>query len=169
MRGCGRLSVKLLDSLEILGGQLTTLYPEKLIYDVAGFPKVLSKDLANALVEQAMQYGPAVCLGEQVQRLDFDEASRVFSLKTSKDVHLARSIIIAAGVGAFQPKTLPLGNAKGYEGKGLHYFVKDLGRFKGRKVLIVGGGDSAVDWANMLAPDRGGADVDSSPGSVPGA
>jgi thioredoxin reductase len=153
--GLRQMSVKLLDSLEILGGQLTTLYPEKYIYDVAGFPRILSKDLANGLIEQAMQYGPSVCLGEQVQTLDFDEASRVFSLKTSKDIHQARSIIIAAGVGAFQPKTLPLANAKGFEGRGLHYFVKDLARFKGRKVLIVGGGDSAVDWANMLAPIAG--------------
>lgn len=153
--GLRQMSVKLLDSLEILGGQLTTLYPEKLIYDVAGFPAILAKDLANGLVEQAMQYHPEVCLGEQVQKLDFDEATKVFTLRTTKAAHRARSIIVAAGVGAFQPKTLPLPNAKGYEGKGLHYFVKDLGRFKGRKVLIVGGGDSAVDWANMLAPIAG--------------
>jgi ferredoxin/flavodoxin---NADP+ reductase len=153
--GLRQMSIKLIDSLEILGGQLTTLYPEKYIYDVAGFPKVLSKDLSAGLVEQAMQYNPTVCLGEQVQTLDFDEETKIFSLKTSKDVHKARSIIVAAGVGAFQAKTLPLSNAKGFEGKGLHYFVKDLGRFKGRRVLIVGGGDSAVDWANMLAPIAG--------------
>src|SRR5918998_1484441 len=71
--GLRQMSVKLIDSLEILGGQLTTLYPEKYIYDVAGFPKVLSKDLASALVEQATQYEPTVCLGEQVQHLLFDE------------------------------------------------------------------------------------------------
>jgi len=92
--GLRQMSVKLLDSLEILGGQLTTLYPEKLIYDVAGFPSVLSKDLANALVEQAMQYNPQVCLGEQVQKLDFDEASRMFTLVTTKATHPARSIIV---------------------------------------------------------------------------
>src|SRR5258708_38267141 len=101
--GLRQMSVKLLDSLEILGGQLTTLYPEKWIYDVAGFPKVLSKDLSNALVEQAMQYNPQVCLGEQVQKLDFDEASRVFTRVTTRASHPARSIIVAAGVGAFQP------------------------------------------------------------------
>src|SRR6476659_8120843 len=116
--GLRQMSIKLIDSLEILGGQLTTLYPEKYIYDVAGFPKVLSKDLSNGLVEQALQYNPTVCLGEQVQTLDFDEATKIFSLKTSKDVHKARSIIVAAGVGAFQAKTLPLSNAKGFEGKG---------------------------------------------------
>jgi thioredoxin reductase (NADPH) len=151
--GLRQMSVKLLDSLEILGGQLTTLYPEKYIYDVAGFPKVLSKDLSKGLEEQALQYDTTqACLGEQVQDVDFDPATKLFSLRTQKGVHTARSVILAAGVGAFQPKTLPLGNAKQYEGKGLYYFVKTIAEFADKRVLIVGGGDSAVDWANMLAP-----------------
>ncbi len=151
--GLRQMSVKLLDSLEILGGQLTTLYPEKYIYDVAGFPKVLSKDLSNGLVEQALQYPTtAVCLGEQVLDVIFDEASKTYTVKTNVTTHLARSVLLAAGVGAFQPKTLPLPNAKQYEGKGLFYFVKSVAAFEKKKVLIVGGGDSAVDWANMLAP-----------------
>ena len=150
--GLRQMSVKLLDSLEILGGQLTTLYPEKYIYDVAGFPKVLSKDLSNGLVEQALQYKPAVCLGEQVQEVLFDEEGRIYTLKTKNGEHRARAVILAAGVGAFQPKTLGLPNAKDYEGKGLHYFVKSVAAFEKKKILIVGGGDSAVDWANMLAP-----------------
>jgi thioredoxin reductase len=153
--GLRQMSVLLLDSLEILGGQLTTLYPEKYIYDVAGFPKVLSKDLSASLAEQALQYSPAIRLGEQVRELQYDEVTRLYTLLTPKGRHLARSIIVSAGVGAFQPKTLPLSNAAGYEGHGLHYFVKDLSRFQGRRVLIVGGGDSAVDWANMLAPIAG--------------
>lgn len=153
--GLRQMSVKLLDSLEILGGQLTTLYPEKYIYDVAGFPKVLAKDLSAGLVEQALQYNPEVCLGEQVRELHFDNGAKIYSLVTPKATHRARSIIVSAGVGAFQPKTLPLANAKSFEGHGLHYFVKDLSRFAGRRVLIVGGGDSAVDWANMLAPIAG--------------
>src|SRR3954465_12326406 len=118
--GLRQMSVKLLDSLEILGGQLTTLYPEKYIYDVAGFPKVLSKDLSKGLEEQATQYDTTqVCLGEQVQDVDFDSSTKTFSLRTQKGVHRARSVILAAGVGAFQPKTLPLPNAKPYEGHGL--------------------------------------------------
>jgi thioredoxin reductase (NADPH) len=153
--GLRQMSVKILDSLEILGGQLTTLYPEKYIYDVAGFPKVLAKDLSNGLADQALQYQPAVCLGEQVRELIYDEATRIYTLVTPKGRHVARSIIVSAGVGAFQPKTLPLGNAAGFEGHGLHYFVKDLNSFQGKQVLIVGGGDSAVDWANMLAPIAG--------------
>src|SRR5690349_20844687 len=149
MRGA---SCCLIDNLDQVGGQLTTLYPEKYIYDVAGFPKVLAKKLSDDLVEQAMQYNPTICLGEQVKELMFDEAARVYTLRTSKSAHKARSIIIAAGVGSFSPKTLPLANAKQYEGHGLHYFVKTISVFEGQKVLIVGGGDSAVDWANMLSP-----------------
>jgi thioredoxin reductase (NADPH) len=151
--GLRQMTVKLIDSLEILGGQLTTLYPEKYIYDVAGFPKVLSKDLSKGLEEQAIQYDTTnVCLGEQVQDVVFDESTKTFQVITQKGTHLAKAVILAAGVGAFQPKTLPLSNAKQYEGAGLHYFVKSIAVFEKKKVLIVGGGDSAVDWANMLAP-----------------
>src|SRR3954470_19604566 len=109
--GLRQMSVKLIDSLEMLGGQLSTLYPEKYIYDVAGFPKVLAKDLSNSLVEQGLQYHPAVCLGEQVQTLTFDAPAKVWTLSTNKATHQAKSIIIAAGVGAFQAKTLPQANA----------------------------------------------------------
>src|SRR5437588_9086017 len=82
--GLRQMSVTIIDSLETLGGQLVTLYPEKYIYDVAGFPRVLAKDLAVNLIEQAMQYGPTVCLGEQVSTLDFEEQSRAYTIRTSK-------------------------------------------------------------------------------------
>src|SRR4051812_45018898 len=97
--GLRQMSVKIVDSLEALGGQLVTLYPEKYIYDVAGFPKVLAKDLANNLIEQGLQYGAVPCLGEQVRRLDFDPQSKLYSLHTSKAEHRTRAILIAAGVG----------------------------------------------------------------------
>jgi thioredoxin reductase len=150
--GLRQMSVKIIDSLESLGGQLVTLYPEKYIYDVAGFPRVLAKDLANSLIEQGMQYGAVACLGEQVRQLDFDPQSRVFALQTSKARHATRAILIAAGVGSFSPKKLALPQVEQFEAKGLHYFVRGIDAFKDHKVLIVGGGDSAVDWANMLAP-----------------
>jgi thioredoxin reductase (NADPH) len=150
--GLRQMSVKIIDSLEALGGQLVTLYPEKYIYDVPGFPRVLAKDLAASLVEQGTQYGPAICLGEQVQTLEFDEATRLYHVRTDRATHAARAILIAAGVGSFVPKTLPLPEAARYLGHGLHYFVKSMEPFKGQRVLVVGGGDSAVDWANMLAP-----------------
>lgn len=150
--GLRQMSVNIIDSLETLGGQLVTLYPEKYIYDVAGFPKVLAKDLAVNLIEQGTQYHPLISLGEQVRTLDFDAARRVFTIYTSRSEHQARAILIAAGVGSFVPKTLALPEADRFVGAGLHYFVKAIEPFAGKRVLIVGGGDSAVDWANMLAP-----------------
>jgi thioredoxin reductase (NADPH) len=150
--GLRHMSVKIIDSLEELGGQLVTLYPEKYIYDVAGFPKVLAKELAHNLIEQGMQYGAVAALGEQVQRLEFDESGRMYTLVTPTARHRARSILICAGVGAFQPKTLTLPNAEKFHHHGLYHFVRELAPFYGKRVLIVGGGDSAVDWANMLAP-----------------
>src|SRR5687768_4451359 len=150
--GLRQMSVAIIDSLETLGGQLVTLYPEKYIYDVAGFPRVLAKDLAADLIEQAMQYAPTVCLGEQVSTLDFDDVSHVYTIRTARGAeHLARSILIAAGVGSFVAKTLPLADTERYVGHGLHYFVKQTSHFAKQRVLIVGGGDSAVDWANMLS------------------
>jgi thioredoxin reductase (NADPH) len=151
--GLRRMSVKLIDSLDVLGGQLVTLYPEKYIYDVAGFPKVLAKDLARELVEQGMQYGAVACLGEQASEL-IDLPQGGFLIRTSKGEHRARSVVISAGVGSFTPKKLAIANEADFhhEGGGLHYFVKNLGLFAGKRVLVVGGGDSAVDWANMLHP-----------------
>src|SRR5260221_5501975 len=149
--GLRKMSVKLIDSLEILGGQLTTLYPEKYIYDVPGFRKILSKDLAAQLIEQGMQFGAMPCLAEQVRTLDVDAATRTFTITTSAGAHEARAILIAAGVGAFAPKSLALANAKSYEGHGLYYLVRHLDELRDKRVLIVGGGDSAIDWANTLA------------------
>src|SRR5215207_2911994 len=104
--GLRQMSVKIIDSLEALGGQLVTLYPEKYIYDVAGFPRVLAKDLAANLVEQASQYKPTICLGEQVAALDFEDATHAYTIATARGGrHRARSILIAAGVGSFVAKT----------------------------------------------------------------
>ena len=149
--GLRGLSVRIVDSLGVLGGQLATLYPEKYIFDVGGFPKILAKDLVKNLIEQAGQFKPAISLGERVERLVQGE-DKIFSLHTDKSLHRGRTVLIAAGVGAFEPKTLPLENAKQYEGKGLHYFVTRLDTLQGKRILIVGGGDSAVDWANTLSP-----------------
>jgi thioredoxin reductase (NADPH) len=150
--GLRKMSVKIIDSLDVLGGQLTTLYPEKYIYDVPGFPRVLAKDLAAQLIQQGMQFGAIPCFGEHVRQLDFDAENRIFALRMSAGVHWARSVLIAAGVGAFEPKRLNIPDADTFVGRGLYYFVPPLHTFRGRRVLIVGGGDSAVDWANMLTP-----------------
>src|SRR5687768_13340322 len=150
--GMRKMSVKLIDSLAVLGGQLITLYPEKFIYDVAGHPKVLAKELAALLIEQGVQYGPQICLDEAAHALVYDQQDLAWSIQTQKTTHVARSVLIAAGLGAFQPKKLALPDAARFEGKGLYYSVGSLLPFHDLRVLIVGGGDSAVDWANALAP-----------------
>ncbi|MFO7254604.1 MAG: NAD(P)/FAD-dependent oxidoreductase [Bacillota bacterium] len=145
------MSCKIIESLNQLGGQPAALYPEKTIYDVAGFPEVLAKDLVARLVEQALQRNPTVCLGEEVLHIT-QEADGVFRLETTKGVHFSRSVLVAAGVGAMTPRKLRVPGAEALEGRGLAYQVDSLESYQGARVLVVGGGDSAVDWALMLEP-----------------
>ena len=149
--GMRQASVKIIESLPQLGGQLSALYPEKYIYDVAGFPKVLAQDLVNNLKEQMAKFDPAIALEEAVQTVE-KQADGIFKLTTDKDVHFSKTIIITAGNGAFQPRRIEIEDAAKYEGKNLHYFINDLNQFAGQKVVVFGGGDSAVDWALMLEP-----------------
>ncbi|EES73336.1 pyridine nucleotide-disulfide oxidoreductase [Paenibacillus sp. oral taxon 786 str. D14] len=149
--GMRKASVKLIESMPQLGGQVAALYPEKYIYDVAGFPKVTGQELINNLHEQLKLFEPDVRLEERVLQIEKKE-ERHFVVTTDKGVHYARAIIITAGVGAFEPRRLDLENAARFEKTNLHYFVSDMNRFHGKKVLISGGGDSAVDWALMLEP-----------------
>ncbi len=136
------------ESLPELGGQLTTLYPEKIVFDMPGFPEVLARDLAAEMVKQVGRFNPTIRTSEQVLTLT-KRGERDFEVVTNKARYAARSVLIAAGVGSFTPKKLPL-NLDNYEGHGLHYFVKDTGVFAGKRILIVGGGDSALDWALHL-------------------
>ncbi|SDI15853.1 NAD(P)/FAD-dependent oxidoreductase [Alteribacillus bidgolensis] len=149
--GMRQASVKLIDSMPEVGGQLSALYPDKYIYDVAGFPKIKAQDLVSQLHEQAQAFSPEICLNESVEnvvRLD----DGTFKISTPSDTHYSRSIIITAGAGAFQPRKLKVDRAEQFEERSLHYFVKDLDKFKGRRVLVCGGGDSAVDWSLALEP-----------------
>lgn len=149
--GMRQASVRLIESMPQLGGQLAALYPEKYIYDVAGFPKVTAQELVDSLKKQMEHFNPDVRLEEKVQGVEkLDE--RLFAVTTDKGVHHAKSVIVTAGVGAFEPRRLELPEAAQYEKSNLHYFVSDLQQFKGQRVLISGGGDSAVDWALMLEP-----------------
>jgi thioredoxin reductase (NADPH) len=147
--GLRGLRAKLIDSLAELGGQLITLYPEKYIYDVAGFPKILAKELVKHCVEQGLRFNPAVCLGEKVIGLSY-HGDRLICLRTDKGEHWTRAVVLTVGVGAFTPKKLNLPNIDRLEGRGIYYFVKEKQAFADKTVLIVGGGDSAVDWALML-------------------
>lgn len=149
--GMREASVKIIESLPHLGGQLTALYPEKYIYDVAGFPKVRAQELVDSLEEQAMTFDPTIALEQEVvsvERLEDD----VLKLTTNKEVHYTRTIIITAGNGAFQPRKLKIEGTEKYEGKNLHYHVSDMNQFQDKNVMICGGGDSAVDWSLMLEP-----------------
>ncbi|MGN7176176.1 NAD(P)/FAD-dependent oxidoreductase [Cytobacillus sp. SAFR-174] len=149
--GMRQASVKIIESLPQLGGQLSALYPEKYIYDVAGFPKVRAQELIDNLKEQMAKFEPTVSLEQSVEKLE-KQADGTFKLTTNKEVHYSKTIIITAGNGAFQPRRLELESAVQYEGKNLHYFIDDLNTFAGKKVVVFGGGDSAVDWALMLEP-----------------
>lgn len=148
--GFRRMSTVLVDSLGQLGGQLSALYPEKYIYDVGGFPKVTGKELVDRLVEQAMQYQPEVRLDNAVTTLSFDDAEKVYTAQVGQQTVRARTILIAAGIGAFKAKRLPGNEATRYEGKGVEYTVRQIEAYRNKRVLVIGGGDSAVDWANTL-------------------
>jgi thioredoxin reductase len=149
--GMRQASVKLIESMPQLGGQLAALYPEKYIYDVAGFPKVRAQELVDNLAQQMKHFPIDVCLEEKVNKV-VKKDERLFEITTDKTVHFAKAVIITAGIGAFEPRRLELPEAAGFEKKNLHYFIQDLNTFKNQKVLISGGGDSAVDWALMLEP-----------------
>lgn len=148
--GLRQMRTKVVDALEELGGQVAVLYPEKYIYDVGGFPKVTGKDLVKGMVEQALKFNPTVVLGERITRIERLEDGTIRLGSASGREHYSKTVLIAAGVGAFSPNRTDAVNAVQYEGKGVYYFLKDKGIMKGKKILIVGGGDSAVDWALNL-------------------
>jgi thioredoxin reductase (NADPH) len=149
MRGA---SARIIDALPALGGQLMALYPEKYIFDVAGFPKVLAKDLVRDMAAQGLQFGASTHLGEVVtglRRVEEGDSSH-FVLETSDGDYPSRTIIIAAGIGAFEARKLGIEGEDQFEERGLFFKVLDPKQFEGQRVLLVGGGDSAFDWAVNL-------------------
>lgn len=147
--GMRQMNALLIDSLEQLGGQLGALYPEKYIYDVAGHPEILAKDLVSNLEKQMKRFEDTttIALGEQVMEI-VKNGDRDFTIRTNKNEYAAKSVIITAGNGSFSPRTMGLENEN--EFSNIHYFVNDMKKFKDRDVVVFGGGDSAVDWALML-------------------
>jgi ferredoxin/flavodoxin---NADP+ reductase len=142
-------SVRIVESLEQLGGQVAATYPEKHVYDVAGHPKILGQKLVDMCAEQGLQYGAEVILGEEaktLERID-EDGEELFALTTAKGgPYLSRALIVTAGHGAFEPRKLGVDDIDRWEGKGLHYFVRQKDVFKDKACVIVGGGDSALDW-----------------------
>ncbi|WP_121614847.1 NAD(P)/FAD-dependent oxidoreductase [Virgibacillus halodenitrificans] len=150
--GMRQASVKIIESLPHTGGQLTALYPEKDIYDIAGFPKVRAQELVDNLEEQANLFNPTIILEQSIEEIKRMSDGSFKLISNTKEIHYSKTIIITAGNGAFQPRRLNVGECDQFEGVNLHYHVKDMNQYKGQNVALLGGGDSAVDWALMLEP-----------------
>jgi thioredoxin reductase (NADPH) len=149
------MSVTVVDSLPELGGQVTAMYPEKAILDVAGFPTVKGRELVNDLVAQAASANPTYLLDRTASTLevaDGPDGGVTMGLDDGTTVH-AKVMIITAGIGKFTPRPLPAGD--GWEDRGLVFFVPSFEQYEGKDVVIVGGGDSAFDWAHSLEPIAG--------------
>lgn len=144
--GLRGISCRVVDSLPQLGGQLMALYPEKYIFDVGGLPRILAKDLAKNMIEQGTQFGCEVVLEAEVRELVREDGH--FRLVTPRGDYLSKTVVITAGKGALNPRVLecPGWGEHQREGGGVHTHVRQPEDFRGRRVLIVGGGDSAVDW-----------------------
>ena len=153
--GMREASCRIVDSLPDIGGQLTTLYPEKWIFDVPGHPRVLARDLVEQLRHQSIeQFDVPVHLDTTADRVEYDDDG-IMRLVTDKGDFRSRTIVIAGGHGAFEPKKLPGYDMSPWEGKGAYYLVGEKSEFAGKDVVIVGGGDSACDWVVNLLDTAG--------------
>ena len=147
--GVRTMTTAVLDSLEEPGGQITAMYPEKAIFDVAGFPAIRGRELVEQLVAQAAPFSPDYVLGHQAVGLERDDTK--FAVTTSQGLRIeTRAIVITGGIGTFTPRPLPAGQE--FVGRGVVHFVPDPAAYEGLNVVVVGGGDSALDWALMLEP-----------------
>jgi len=150
---CGmlKMSCHVIDALESIGGQCSAMYPEKPIYDIPAHPAISGGDLIEQLEKQAAPFNPTYHLNQQVTVLEKQDDGS-FILETNKGTTLkAKAVIIAAGVGAFGPNRPPLAGLEDYEGTSVFYMVRKREEFRGKRIVIAGGGDSAVDWALSLA------------------
>ncbi len=150
---CGMLRMRthVVDALDTVGGQCAALYPEKPIFDIPAYPKIDAAALVDRLAEQAAPFKPVYHLGQQVERLEAS-GDGFWRLTTNAGTEItAKAVIVAAGVGAFGPNRPPLAGIEAFEGKSVLYYVKQREALRGKRVVIAGGGDSAVDWALLLA------------------
>jgi len=148
--GLLKMRCHLVDALPQIGGQLSEIYPKKPIYDIPGFPSILAGDLVTNLMEQIAPFKPGFTLGERVESLDKSEEG--FTVRTSAGTQIeCKVVVIAGGLGCFEPRKPAIESLENYEGKGVAYMVLDPEKYRNQKVVLAGGGDSALDWANFLA------------------
>ena len=151
---CGLLKMRchLIDFLPQAGGQLSEIYPKKPIYDIPGYPTVLAQELVDNLLKQAEPFGPSFTFGERIETLE-KRAERDFLLTTNMGTQVqAKVVVIAGGLGCFEPRKPEVSGLENFEnGKGISYMVLDPEKFRGKRVMIAGGGDSALDWTIFLA------------------
>lgn len=149
--GLLKMRCHLIDALPMAGGQLTEIYPKKPIYDIPGYPSVLAGDLIDRLMEQIAPFNPGFTLGERAESLEKQDDGS-FVLTTSKGTQIKAPVIaIAGGLGCFEPRKPPLENLESYEDKGVEYIIRDPEFYRDKRVVIAGGGDSALDWSIFLA------------------
>jgi thioredoxin reductase (NADPH) len=149
--GLLKLKCHLVDSIGQAGGQLTEIYPKKPIYDIPGYPSVLAGDLVNNLMEQIAPFKPSFTFGERAQNIEKVE-EKLYKVTTDKGTEIFAPVVaIAGGLGSFEPRKPPLENLEKYENNGVDYIVKDPEKYRDKKIVIAGGGDSALDWSIFLA------------------
>jgi thioredoxin reductase (NADPH) len=149
--GLLKLRCHLIDSLPQPGGQCSEIYPKKPIYDIPGFPSVLAGDLIDNLMEQAAPFKPGFTLGEAAMTIDKTDDDKFIVTTVKGTKHEAPIVMVAGGLGVFEPRKPPIDNIDSYEDKGVEYIIKDPEFYRGKRVVIAGGGDSALDWSIFLA------------------
>lgn len=149
--GLLKLKCHLIDSLPAAGGQCSEIYPKKPIYDIPGFPSVLAGELVDNLMEQAAPFKPGFTLGEAATQIEKQEDGSFIVTTVRGTKHHAPIVMIAGGLGVFEPRKPPISNIEEFEDRGVEYIIKDPEFYRGKKVVIAGGGDSALDWAYFLA------------------
>ncbi len=149
--GLLKLRCHLIDSLPQVGGQCSEIYPKKPIYDIPAYPSILAGELSNKLMEQIAPFKPGFTLGETAVSIEETEDNQFIVTTNAGTQHKAPNIAIAGGLGVFTPRKPPIPNLKQYERKGVDYIVKDPEIYRNKRVVISGGGDSALDWAIFLA------------------
>lgn len=152
--GLLKLRCHLIDSLPQPGGQCSEIYPKKPIYDIPGFPSVLAGELIDNLMEQAAPFKPGFTLGEAAMKIEKTEDEKFIVTTVKGTQHIAPIVMIAGGLGVFEPRKPPISNIVDFEDKGVEYIIKDPEFYRGKDCVIAGGGDSALDWSIFLADKK---------------